>query len=365
MRILQVCPRYYQSVGGVEYTVKRLAEGMKNRGHDVTVVCGNSSIKDAEVTKEGEIELLKVPTYAPGNAYHIPKDRKVVEEFIGKDVDIVHTHSVHAMISMLPLAFKKSLKPKWKLVYSMHFSTSGYTFLRRVLWRLFWRRRINSSLRYVDAIHSTSVLESNVIMEQFSNAEGKVVLIPLGLDEDVFRYSWKGKDSNYVLYCGRVEKYKRIDLAVKSIKHVRKQGHDVKFFIVGDGSRTGYFRKMAENNGWINFMQPKPRREYFELLSNARAVINLSSAENFNLFLAEACAVGVPIVATSEAAAFCPEFANVNSLKPSAVASVIIKALLDPETFIFPKKCVPEPWGDVIEQFESFYRKVLDGVGAD
>jgi glycosyltransferase involved in cell wall biosynthesis len=110
----------------------------------------------------------------------------------------------------------------------------------------------------------------------------------------------------------------------------------------------------------IVYMQPKPREEYLELLSKARAVINLSSAENFNLFLAEACAIGVPIVATPEAAAFCPEFANVNNLKPSAIADVIIKALSKPETCVFPESCVPALWRDVIERFEGFYMKVLD-----
>jgi glycosyltransferase involved in cell wall biosynthesis len=355
MNIVQVSPKYYPSVGGVEHTVQKLAEGMKARGHTVAVVCGSPSARKVKSEEVNGVEVFRVPTYSPRNAFHIPKDREAMENFLDKDVDIVHTHSAHAVISMVPLDLKRSINPRWKLVYTMHFSTPGYTFSRRVLWRLFWRRQIDAGLKYVDAIHSTSMLESNVILKQFSSAKGKLALIPLGLDEDVFRYSWKGKDSNYILYCGRVEKYKRIDLAVKSIEHVRRQGHDVKFFIVGDGSRSGYFRRMAENNGWVNYMQPKPRREYLELLSNARAVINLSSAENFNLFLAEACAIGVPIVATPEAAAFYPELANVNDLNPRAVANVIARAISEPATCIFPKACMPKSWTDVVTQFEKLY----------
>jgi glycosyltransferase involved in cell wall biosynthesis len=359
MKILQVSPRYYSSVGGVEYTVKRLVEGMKNRGHQVAVVCGDPSAKHAETSEIDGVEVLRVPTYAPGDAFHIPKNRSAVERFIGNDVDVVHTHSAHAVISILPMAFKKSMKPRWKLVYTMHFSTSGYTFLRRTLWKLYWRRRINSGLKYADAIHATSLLESNLVKEQFDNAEGKLTIIPLGMDEEVFRYHWKGRNSDYVLYSGRLEKYKRVDLAVKSVELVRRQGYNVGFVIVGHGSESDYFRKRAEKNTWITCTQSRPRDEYLELLSNARAVINLSSAENFNLFLAEACTIGVPIVATPEAAAFCPEFANVTRLETDEVGSVVARALSQPDTCIFPKQSSLMPWDDVIGMFEGLYSRVL------
>ena len=79
-----------------------------------------------------------------------------------------------------------------------------------------------------------------------------------------------------------------------------------------------------------------------DLLSNARAVINLSSAENFNIFLAEACAIGVPIVATSGAAAFCPNYANVECLEPNEVTKVIVKAVSDSDASIFPRICTPQ-----------------------
>jgi hypothetical protein len=71
--------------------------------------------------------------------------------------------------------------------------------------------------------------------------------------------------------------------------------------------------------------------------------------------LAEACAIGVPIVATPEAAAFYPELANVNDLNPRAVANVIARAISEPATCIFPKACMPKSWTDVVTQFEKLY----------
>jgi len=116
---------------------------------------------------------------------------------------------------------------------------------------------------------------------------------------------------------------------------------------------------LSKDFEWITCMPPKPRKEYLELLSNARAAINLSSAENFNLFLAEACVMGVPIVATHEAAAFCSRFANIHKLESNAIASTIVNALLQPKTCIFPETCAPPSWNDVVGRFESFYMNIL------
>jgi len=360
MHIVYVSPRHPYSIGGVEYTVQKLAEGMAAKGHQVSVICGNSAIKKSTTEEVNGISVLNVPTFSPKNAFHIPKDKQAIKNFLTNDIDIVHTHSVHAIISTLPLNLKKSLNPKWKLVYTLHFSTPGYSLFKRLLWKLFWKRRINSGLKYADAIHSTSEVESNLITDTFSVANKKLTLIPLGMDENVFSYRWKGLESDYIIYCGRLEKYKRIELAVKSIELVRKQGHDIDFIIVGKGSRAAYFNKLSKDFGWITCLRPKPRKDYLELLSNARAAINLSSAENFNLFLAEACVMGVPIVATPEAAAFCPRFANVHKLESNSIAATIVDALLQPKTCIFPETCAPPSWNNVIGRFESFYMNILD-----
>jgi len=360
MKILYLSPKYYPSIGGVEYTVQRLAEGMKAQGHLVTVACGDPSSTNVETEEINGIHVIKLPTYAPNNAFHVPKNKDAVKKILDDKVDIVHTHSAHAVISIAPSAVKKALKPEWKLVYTMHFSTPGYTFFRKILWKLFWKRRINSSLKYVDAIHSTSPLESDMIATHFSNAKGKLVLIPLGIDEDVFQYNWKGRDSDYILYCSRVEKYKRIDLVVRSIEYVRKQGYNVKFFIVGSGSQSNYIKKISKRDENIVYMPPKPRHEYLKLLSNARAVVNLSMAENFNLFLAEACVMGIPIVASSEAVAFCPNFANVFNFNPKAIAQVIIKAISNPESCIIARKYYPLPWKEIIKCFSTFYTQALN-----
>lgn len=341
--------------------MQKLSEGLKDRGHEVTIVCGGSSSKSVERLDDDGIQVFQVPTFAPNNSFHIPRNRKMIEELIDNDWDVVHTHSAHSVLSLLPLELKRSWKAKWKLIYSMHFSTPGYTFFRSFLWKLFWQRRLNSGLKFVDAVHSTSSFESKTVLNQFSNAKGKVSLIPLGLDEDVFGRRWTGQQSDYVLYCGRVEKYKGLDLAVESVERVRELGHAIKFLIVGSGSRSSFYKKLSERKDWIIYLSHRERNDYLDLLSNARAVINLSSAENFNIFLAEACAIGVPIVATPGAAAFCPKYASVNCFEANGVAEVIAQAVSDSDAFVFPRNCTPRAWKDAVGEFEKLYTDTLEG----
>ena len=59
MKILQVCPRYYKSVGGVEHTVQKLSEGLKDKGHEVAVICGGSSSKLAKSVDDNGIRVFQ------------------------------------------------------------------------------------------------------------------------------------------------------------------------------------------------------------------------------------------------------------------------------------------------------------------
>jgi glycosyltransferase involved in cell wall biosynthesis len=360
MKIIQVCPRDYQSVGGVEHVVQKLSEGLTNKGHEVTIVCGNSKINSVNQTENNKIKIIRIPTYSPKNSFHIPKDKNTVKEALGKNVDIVHSHSAHSVISLIPSDIKNNAEVNWKLIYSMHFSTLGYSMITRFIWRLFWKNRVNNSLKQADAIHSTSLIETNLLTKLFSNSAGKISLIPLGLDDDVFHYTWDGKDSDYILYSGRLEKYKQVDLALQAVQRIREKGHNLKLYVKGSGSQADYFKKIAAKKDWVVYLAPSERKNYLELVSQARAVISLSTAENFGIFLGEACAIGTPIIATPEASAFCPKWANIKSLELSAIEQVILTEISNPGISIFPKECCPLTWKEVVSHFEDFYKNISE-----
>nr|MQY62110.1 glycosyltransferase [archaeon] len=336
-----------------------LAERLALNGHDVTVIAGEPHVKKAVTEEVNKVKVVRVPTYTFREAYHIPKEKETVKRLLQESFDVVHVNSIHAVFSLLPLDFKKTSKSDWKLVLSMHHSTEGYGFLRRTIWKLFWKRYVSRHLGSVDLVHATSSVEADIVSEHFPSVKNKIVTVGLGIEEDVLNHVWTGKNSDYLLYCGRLEKYKRVDLAVNATSYLVNRGHKIRLVIVGSGSFCKKIEKSCEKLAdYIVHFPPKSRSEYLDLMSNARATISLSSAENFNLFLAEAYAMGVPLIATREAVAFCPELANVTDLAPAQVANAILKQISS-NVQDGSGECALKPWNEVAQEFEFAYKAIL------
>jgi glycosyltransferase involved in cell wall biosynthesis len=359
LRIAYVTPRYFPHVGGVEYVVRNLAEQLTLKGHAVTVITGEPYGRKTTVEKVNEVEVVRVPTYTVGEAYHVPREKMAVRRLLQESFDVVHTHSIHAVFSLLPSEVKRLGKSDWKLVISMHHSTEGYTFFRWLAWKLIWKRYVTHCLGCVDLVHVTSPIEADIVSEHFPCVKGRIVTIPLGIEKDVLNYRWNGKNSDYLLYCGRLEKYKRIDLAVDATSHLAKLGYKIRLVIVGSGSMVRKIEKVSKQlAGYVSYFPPKPRSEYLDLLSNARFAISLSSAENFNLFLAEAYVMGVPLIATREAVAFCPELANVKTPASAYVEEAILRGLSSDAQGDLVVHAL-KTWDDVIKEFELSYNSIL------
>ena len=66
--------------------------------------------------------------------------------------------------------------------------------------------------------------------------------------------------------------------------------------------------------------------------------------------------MGVPVVATSEAVAFCPELATVDNLNPINIAESILGVLASGGS---SKSCNLKKWIDVATDFESAYYSLI------
>ena len=294
MKILFVSPRYNE-VGGVEYVVRSLAERLVEK-FEVEIMTGGDRI--AEYESNG-IKVYEHPTFSPNNAYHIPLKRgELVERLksILREVDVVHVHNFHSVFSVW-IGKKAKEIADIKLIATGHYHSTGHSTVRKVLW-IPWKRYLKRFLERVDKIHTISQLEKERILKDFPSSKDKLVLIPNGVDEDVFRYEWRGENSDYMMYAGRIEKYKRIEKAIEVAKEL-----NLRILIVGSGSYKStlvdYSKRIYSN---VEFLKPLPRDEYLKLLSNTRYAINPSEREAFGLFTAEAMAIGVPVIGSIEVA---------------------------------------------------------------
>lgn len=82
-----------------------------------------------------------------------------------------------------------------------------------------------------DVVHASSNREGSLVLSHYPYVGDKIVVIPNGVDEEVYNYRWHGQNSNYMLYAGRIEKYKRLELAVSIAKEM-----GLKLLVIGKGS---------------------------------------------------------------------------------------------------------------------------------
>jgi glycosyltransferase involved in cell wall biosynthesis len=337
MRILLATPSYYPNIGGVEYVVKSTAERLAALGHETTVVTGDPKADKPREEEINGVHVIRWPTWAPSGAYHIPKKRNQLRNLLQRllnDTDAVHVHSAHAVLTVWAAAAARMINPDVRIIFTPHYHGTGHSALRRLLW-IPWRRYVARAVEAADAIHAVSPREAGLLKSHYPQSRGKTVVVPNGVEEDVFSYKWRGADSDYMMYAGRIEKYKRLEAAVEL---ARKLG--LRLMVVGRGPHREKLRRYARRRrAAVELLDPQPRPDYLRLLAGARYAVNPSRQEAYSIFVAEALAMGVPTITT-------PEVAKnlVAEQTPFRYGLVLVT------------RAMISTWGAVIPKYLSLYR---------
>jgi glycosyltransferase involved in cell wall biosynthesis len=122
-----------------------------------------------------------------------------------------------------------------------------------------WRRYVARAVEAADAIHAASPREAWLVESHYPQSHGKTVVIPNGVEEDVFGYKWRGADSDYMMYAGRVEKYKRLEVAVDLAREL-----GLRLLVVGRGAHREKLRRYTRRR------RAGPRRSALHRLLRAQ-----------------------------------------------------------------------------------------------
>ena len=292
MKILFVSPGYPPKIGGVEYVVKSVAERLVRAGHKVVVVSGEPSVEEPVEERVNGVKVFRWPTWSPGEAYHLPRGRSKLEQRlleIAKKTDVVHLHSIHSVFTVYSLRVVKNRDVR--IVVTPYYHGTGHTLVRRFFW-IFWRKYVKSLLRGC-IIHTVSRLEAKLVKKDFGV---KAILIENGVEEWIRDLKWEPKD--YVMYSGRIEKYKNIDLLARIVKVLNERyGLDLKFKVFGRGPYRGkleeFLKSLRISYEMGNF---KPFEAYIKTLLHAMLFGLLSEKESYPQSVNEANGIGVPVV---------------------------------------------------------------------
>lgn len=285
MKIAIATPYYSPHIGGIEIHTKNLAENLRRRGHEVTVISSSSGAD--RVVRSLKIPYSPIPLTFPkvrAHVYHshIPSPffaRKLAE--IAEKFGIPHVITYHNDVVV----------PK---------EVNGYPipgFLGRFV------EKLNDSIVFkllerADLIIATtkSYAESSPVLSRFMD---KVRIIPNAVDLKDFKPGIEaGMRKPLVLYVGRLVEYKGVSTLISAMAEVQKE-INAKLVIVGDGEDRKKFEKLAEKlNVYAFFTGSVSEREVVEWMQKARVLVlpSFSRLEAFGMVLLEAMACSTPVI---------------------------------------------------------------------
>ncbi|HSH45335.1 MAG TPA: glycosyltransferase family 4 protein [Longimicrobiales bacterium] len=104
-----------------------------------------------------------------------------------------------------------------------------------------------------------------------------------------------------ILYLGRLKRYKRVDLPMRAVAQLRREGQDVRFIIAGTGDDEGRLRSITDELGiadLVDFRGFVTEEEKARLFRRAWVHVLTSPKEGWGITNLEAAACGTPTIAS-------------------------------------------------------------------
>lgn len=293
MRIGMVCPYSFDVPGGVQAHVLQLAEVMRERGHDVSVLAPSSPhVKLPDYVVSGG---KAVPIPYNGSVARLrfgPATHRLVKRWIAAgDFDVLHLHEPNApSLSVLALMIAEG-----PIVATFHTSTTkslALSFFQGILRP--WNEKIVGRIAVSD-------LARRWQMEALGS---DAVQIPNGVDIESFAcaaplpgYPRPGKT---VLFLGRFdEPRKGMAVLLGALPTVAKRFPEVEILIVGRGDEDDLREQAGELAGHLRFLGQVDDAEKARALRSADVYCAPNTGgESFGIVLVEAMAAGTPVVAS-------------------------------------------------------------------
>ncbi|CAM3221760.1 alpha-(1-2)-phosphatidylinositol mannosyltransferase [Mycobacterium intermedium] len=293
MRIGMVCPYSFDVPGGVQAHVLQLAEVMRSRGHEVSVlapVSPHTSLPDYVVSAGKAIPIPyngSVARLRFGPATH----RKVKKWLLEGDFDVLHLHEPNApSLSMLALNIAEG-----PIVATFHTSTTKSLTLTV----------FGGILRPMHEKIVGRIAVSDLARRWQMEALGSdAVEIPNGVDVDAFAsasplegYPRAGKT---VLFLGRYdEPRKGMTVLLEAMPTVVERFPDVQLLIVGRGDEDELRRQASGFVEHVRFLGQVDDAGKASAMRSADVYCAPNTGgESFGIVLVEAMAAGTPVVAS-------------------------------------------------------------------
>lgn len=198
--------------------------------------------------------------------------------------DLMHTH--YWLSGIVGLLTKEVLKIPW--VHSLH----TFEILKGIQKDQVRIEVENEIIRKCDVVISPTHREAAVM--RHTNPRTHVITIPHGVDTNRFKPSANGHST--LLYIGRIDPIKGLDLLVDALRYLRRE---IWLNIVGGSSKGKDNLESIKTYATglpVHFLGPVKFEELYKCYSNAAMIIVPSYYESFGLVGLEAMASARPVI---------------------------------------------------------------------
>ncbi|MEM3577689.1 MAG: glycosyltransferase family 4 protein [Candidatus Bathyarchaeia archaeon] len=331
LHILQITPRYYPSIGGVEELVKRISELLVVNKFNVTVYTIDLN---PTLPKVQEINGVLVKRFKPvvGDPLYFPEP-SFFDVIRQEKTEIIHIHNLHTFLPFVVTLLKKKSQ---KLVLHPHYHRFGQSFFRNCLFKIYKCGLKRVVFPLADVVIANSLYEKRILCEDF-HLDGRILLIFEGVDvEECSSVKHNPVEPKRILYVGALRGYKNVDKIIEGFAQLVKNGvGSFKLVIVGDGPERPFLVNLAYKlgiNGLVEWKSGLTRQQLLNEYARASVFVHLSPLESFSRVVYEALLIGVPTVVLNFGATehlVKEGFAEgVSSLSAKEIAEAISKALM-------------------------------------
>jgi glycogen(starch) synthase len=274
---------------------------VRKRGHKVSVFLGAIQGKlDCQYLSDN------VDFYFPskwnilskitGTPYPVFKDVKSILRELQPDV--VHINS-HLFLSNYQVA-RAARSLKIPFVVTVH----GFAVRRGLIIDTLQQFYLQTVARFLFNMASQVICLTETEAESVAEVAGgydKVSVIPNGVDVEFFRPSDE-KDSNLIVWVGRMVPEKGLVYLLEAMREVVKQHADVKLVLGGDGPLRNYLQNTVDKLGLeknIFFLGAMTHAEVAETLSKSSVFVFPSLKEGMPRALLETMACGNAVVGSN------------------------------------------------------------------
>jgi glycosyltransferase involved in cell wall biosynthesis len=329
VNICFITGEYPPDTGGIATYIQQLGYGLVELGHSVDVI---TSARGAAITEDDRGVHIHRLGHSSGGRLLAGRLGVAGRRVLGsacdrllwsyaalrrlralarsKRIDVIEAPEFMAM------AFFVSLGGKWPLVIKLHTPTKLCYQLDGL--------RVTANIRLLDVIERKTAANASLIlapsagMAQYVRKEWRidnklVRVIPNPMDQNIFCQKGDGTSERIVLYVGRLEKRKGVQILIKAFGELAQKDPAVSLYLVGRDTRTfeldgrpltcaqyidssitdSFIRKRIVLCGGVE------RRRLVDFYHRASVVVCPSERfENFPYVVLEAMSCGKPVIAS-------------------------------------------------------------------